>query len=77
MLIKVRTFTGKSVSLEVEPTDTVLHVKKLLSEGKGPANALRMPVRSLGYKGHELRDHRQLSHYDIANGDTLNICELD
>jgi Ubiquitin family len=73
--VTVRTFTGKSISLGVDPTDTVSHLKKLLSNKNGPGSSFRIPAQNIGYKGHELRDYRRLSHYNIDTGDTLNICE--
>ena len=67
--ITVQNFTGKVFALSVDSSSQVSDVKEAaaLSLGKTPA--------ALAYKGHELRDHRPLSHYGVVNGDLLHIRE--
>jgi len=68
--INVRNFTGTTIPLDIQPTQTVTELKEALAtSGKG--KAVRVPT--LVYKGHELRDSRQIQHYDIASKDTVHI----
>lgn len=73
MRINVRNFTGTTLPLDVDPTQTISDVKGLVAAA-GKGKSVRVPV--LAFKGHELRDTRQLLHYDIAPKDTIHICEL-
>jgi hypothetical protein len=72
--LNVRNFTGTTIPLDVDPTQTIEELKKLLtSSGKG--KSVRIPA--LSHKGHELRDARQIQHYDIASKDMIHIRELE
>lgn len=70
--IKIRNFTGTCVPLEVDSKKTVSDVKDLIA-ARGKGKSARVPT--LSFKGHELRDTRQLEYYDIRSGDTIHICE--
>ena len=65
----VKTVTGKTLTLNVRPEDTVEHVKSLIYEMEGiPPDQQRILFgRRL------LRDGRKLKEYDIQSQSTLNI----
>ena len=65
----VKTLTGKTLTLNVRPGDTVEHVKSLIYEMEGiPPDQQRILFgRGL------LRDGRKLKEYDIQSQSTLNI----
>jgi hypothetical protein len=71
--INVRNFTGTTLPLDVDPKQTISEVKGLLA-ATGKGKSARVPA--LAFKGHELRDTRQIQHYDIASRETIHICEL-
>ncbi|KZP10626.1 hypothetical protein FIBSPDRAFT_899587 [Athelia psychrophila] len=71
--ITVRTFTGKSFPIDVDPTHTVGEFKALIEAAGGGKST---EVRGLEYKGHELRDSRRFDHYRLATNDVLHIMPL-
>ena len=71
--LNFRNFTGKTIPLDVEPTQTIAEVKELIATA-GKGKSAGVPV--LAFKGHELRDTRQIQHYDIVEKDTIHICKL-
>lgn len=73
MRINVRNFTGTTLPLDVDPTQTISEVKELLTAA-GKGKSVRVPA--LAFKGHELRDTRQILHYDVASKDMIHICRL-
>jgi hypothetical protein len=68
--VTVRSFTGKAISLQVDPASKVSDVKDRIVQVMG-----RKSRPALTWKGHELRDHQSLSHYDVTARDVLHICE--
>jgi len=71
--ITVKDFTGTKFALDVDPTTTVAEFKQqITAAGKGKYT--RLPV--LSFKGHELRDGRELHHYDIVAKDTIHIRKI-
>ena len=71
MQISVTTISGMKITLEVNTTDTVSHVKAKIEAKHGiPASA-----QSLISDGTELQDNRLLSHYNIDTHSTLDLCE--
>ena len=69
--IIVTTVSGMKITLEVNTTDTVAHVKAKIEAKHGmPAS-----VQSLICDGTELQDDRLLSHYNIGTHSTLKMCE--
>ena len=69
MQIFARTFSGKTISLEVKSNDTVRSVKyKLHTKERFPVYRQR-----LVYEGRELEDEKQLHDYHIVPGRTLYL----
>ena len=70
--ITVRNYTGTSFALDVDTATTVAELKQRIVEvGKG--KSVRLP--ELSFNDHNLRDAKQLCHYDIAARDTIHIRE--
>ena len=70
MLIFVRTLTGKIITLEVEPDDTIEDVKIKVVDKEG----IPPDIQRLIFDGKQLEDDTRLHQYGITPGCTLYMC---
>ena len=67
--ITVKTMTGKQINLTVEPGDTILKVKTLISEKEGIPPA----QQRLTFNNQELDEDKTLAEYNITKGSEIKL----
>lgn len=69
MQIFIKTLTGRTITIIVEPTDTVRNVKEKIKD----KDAVPVNEQRLLYAGKELKDEDKLLEYNIQMESTIHL----
>ena len=69
MQIFIKTLTGKTITLEVEPSNTIKKVKRKIQDKEG----IPPSQQHLIFRRQELKDHQTLDEYKVTNKSSVHL----